>query len=102
MKFVYTNENRLLVSNFQNMLLNAGMDITLKNEFAAGASGDLPFLNTWPEIWVMNDEDYDQALAIINKVLSENDTDDWLCTQCGESNSSAFELCWNCQREKVS
>jgi len=101
MKFIYTNENRLLVSNFQNILLNEGIAITLKNEYAAGASGDIPFLNTWPEIWVVNDEDYAQALEIISKTLNQNNTDYWVCTQCGEQNTSAFEVCWNCQNENV-
>ncbi|MFT7414439.1 MAG: hypothetical protein ACI9FO_001098, partial [Methylophagaceae bacterium] len=41
MKLLYTNENRYLVHNIQNLVENSGIAIMLKNEFAAGAAGDL-------------------------------------------------------------
>lgn len=102
MKLIYTHENRMLVSNLQNILHNAGVTVTLKNEYAAGASGDLAFLSTWPELWVLEEAEYPKAMKIINDVLNKNHKDDWLCNQCGEKNSSAFEWCWNCQNENSS
>jgi hypothetical protein len=41
MKLIYTHENRLLVSNAQNMVEQANINTTLKNEYAAGAMGDI-------------------------------------------------------------
>ncbi|RYF98560.1 MAG: DUF2007 domain-containing protein [Chitinophagaceae bacterium] len=99
MKLIYTHENRLLVSNIQNILDNAGIAVTLKNEYAAGASGDLSFLNTWLEVWVINDEDYEKALIITNKAFNSNHTTEWVCTDCKETNDASFDLCWNCQKE---
>lgn len=102
MKLIYTNENRLLVSNLQNILQNEGIATCLKNEFASGASGDLSFLSTWPEIWVLNEADYLLSLDIIHTVLDNSNTTEWCCSQCGEINSAPFDYCWNCQNEKVS
>jgi len=99
MKLIYTHENRLLVSNVQNILENAGIVVTLKNEFVGSASGDLSFLNTWPEVWVLNEYDYEQAVQLINKTLNHENNDEWTCKSCNERNSITFDLCWNCQKE---
>lgn len=101
MKLIYTHENRLLVSNAQNILENAGIAVTLKNEYAGGASGDLSFLNTWLELWVINDEDYDKATHSIKAALNSTNDSEWMCSSCNETNSASFELCWNCQEEKL-
>lgn len=101
MKLIYTHENRLLVSNVQNMLENGGVAITLKNEFAGGGSGDLSFLTTWLEVWVTHDEDYEVAMDLIKTSLNNTSIEDWICTSCKESNAASFDLCWNCQTESV-
>ena len=99
MKLIYTNENRLLVSNVKNILENAGLVIILKNEFSGAGVGDLSAFDTWMEAWLVNDEDYQKAMNLINTSLSNTNLVDWICEECNESNTSAFELCWNCQHE---
>lgn len=47
MKLIYTNENRFLVSNMKNIVENAGIEVTLKNEFAFGGVGDLSPFECW-------------------------------------------------------
>lgn len=101
MKLIYTHENRLLVSNVQNILENAGIAATLKNEFVGSASGDLSFLSTWPEVWILNENDYDQAMHLVNTVLNNEPSSEWTCNQCHENNAASFDLCWNCQKENV-
>jgi hypothetical protein len=78
------------------------LSVFLKNEFAAGGSVDLAPLETWVELWVTNDSDYDQAMSIQAMSIIENfqksgDKADWLCQSCGEENSGSFKFCWNCQ-----
>jgi len=99
MKLLYSNENRFIVSNIQNIIENSGIDINLKNEFIAGAAGDLAPLDTWMEIWV-DDKDYTRAINIINALELNNNLNDWVCNSCHEKNSSSFEICWQCQNEK--
>jgi len=96
MKLLYTNENRYLVHNIQNIIENAGIDIMLKNEFAAGAAGDLVPHETWLELWVVNDADYDQAINIMESSFSDANDPQWICTHCNEKNDASFDFCWKC------
>jgi len=100
MKLIYTNENQFIVSNVQNVVQNAGIDVTLKNEYVAGGAGDLSPFDTWLELWVTEDKDYDKAIKIIASINNTDNTDDWFCSQCHEKNSSSFEICWQCQHER--
>jgi len=99
MKLLYTNENRYLVNNIQNIVDNAGISTMLKNEFAAGAAGDLVPHETWLELWVIEDRDYDQAVLLLDNTFSKASDATWQCNQCKETNNASFEFCWNCQNE---
>ena len=96
MKLLYTNENRYLVHNIQNLVENSGIKIMLKNEFAAGASGLLVPHETWLELWVVNDEDYDRAIDVLSSSFSRDDDIAWICNNCQEQNDASFDFCWNC------
>lgn len=96
MKLVYTNENRMIVGNAKNLLDAAGIEVLLKNEFAAGGLGDLPVFDTWMEIWVSDDADYQRACELLESALSDQAAAEWLCQPCGERNDASFELCWQC------
>ncbi len=97
MKLIYTDENRYLVHNIQNIVENAGITIMLKNEFAAGAAGDLVPHETWLELWVVNDEDYDKTMLLIDSSFSNENEPEWVCSNCKERNDASFDFCWNCQ-----
>jgi hypothetical protein len=99
MKLIYTNENRLLVGNAKNILEAHGIEVILKNEFAQSAVGQTSPSDTWPELWLMNDSDYESASRVIGSSLSEENAPEWICSQCGESNDASFEICWKCQSE---
>lgn len=97
MKLIYTNENRLLVSNIQNIVENVGISVMLKNEYAGGAAGELIPHETWLELWVVDDEDYDKAMHTIDNAFSSPDSTGWHCTHCNEHNDASFDFCWQCQ-----
>jgi len=99
MKLVYTHENRFLVFNIQNIIESHRIDTFLKNEFIAGAAGDIAPHETWPELWVKNDNDYDLAMLLIKDTLEQKNDKTWLCRHCHETNNSSFDFCWNCQSE---
>lgn len=101
MKLIYTHENRFMVANACNILEQAGIRVVWKNEFASSAIGEISPFDTWPELWVIDEADYDQAVQIIANALSAPNAPEWVCTSCNENNDSAFETCWNCQTEKV-
>ncbi len=97
MKRVYANQGLALVYHFKNLLESAGIACMLKNEMLFMASGELPPIAVWPEIWV-NDSQYDEAKAIIEQALSEDTRrgSPWKCPHCGESHEAQFTECWNC------
>jgi len=98
MQLVYSNAQLVLVVNAQNTLQEAGIESQLKNEFLAGAAGDLSPFDTWPELWV-SPADVDKASALIDAISSVQGSD-WRCRECGEENGSAFEQCWKCSEER--
>jgi len=100
MKLIYSNENRFIVSNIQNVIENAGIETLLKNEFIAGAAGDLAPLDTWLELWIKNDKNYIKAVNIINALDETKNNNSWVCDNCHEKNGVAFEICWRCQNAK--
>lgn len=99
MKLIYTNENRFLVNNVKNIVENAGIEVALKNEFAGGAAGGLVVFETWLELCVVDDADYDEAMRVIEALNSSEKVNDWVCSQCNETNDASFEICWKCQSE---
>ena len=100
MKLVYTNENRLIVSNARNIVAEAGIEVTLKNEFAAGGLGELSAFDTWLQLWVVNDSDYQRACQLIATSLSKAGSTEWICGNCQEHNDPSFETCWKCQSDR--
>lgn len=99
MKLVYTNENKIIVENIRNLLAMEGIESVLRNEYAGGGMGELPPVETWPEIWV-EPEDYSRAEVLVDNLMNAAPKEGWLCRGCGEENAAAFEICWNCQSQK--
>jgi len=100
-KLIYTNENRFLVGNARNIVENSGIAVTLKNEYAAGGIGELSPFDSWPELWVLDDSDYEAAVRLIASVTDPKSREQWVCNNCAETNDASFEFCWNCRSEKT-
>jgi hypothetical protein len=100
MKLIYSNENQMMAINIKNIIEAQGIQLIIKNEFAQGAIGELSLTDSWPEIWVVHDNEYDRALEILASIASIGEGDDWLCQYCSEENACAFDICWNCQSDK--
>lgn len=99
MLLLYTHENRFMVENIKNLLEPIGFELVIKNEFANGGIGELAVFDCWPELWLVNENDYNAASNALEKLLNSSELD-WQCAQCKESNAGSFELCWNCNYEK--
>lgn len=97
MKLIYTHQNNMMVESVRSLLNYERIETQLKNEYASGASGDLAAIETWPEVWVVNEKDYKKAEELVESVLSKTKGSDWFCRECKEKNADTFELCWNCQ-----
>jgi hypothetical protein len=98
MKLIYTSEDRFMVWGVKNSLEMSGFKCHIRNEFASGGAGDIAPIDTWPEVWLENDADYDTAYEFLHRhILNQYELgNDWICSNCGEKNGGAFEFCWNC------
>jgi len=99
MKKLFTHENRMIVFNLRNVLDGEGIETRVINEFAAGGAGDLPAFDTWPELWVADERQFERAREIVDGIIGGERRGEWYC-QCGEQMDAAFRICWNCGRSR--
>ena len=95
MKRVFRAASLLQVAHARNVLIAAGIDSELRNQYLAGALGDLPMLETWPQLWVEDDWE-SAALRALQKAEAAPTGATWNCSQCGEQLEPQFTTCWRC------
>lgn len=100
---IFTDERPFILVQLKQRLNEAGISCFIKNELLAGGTGDLPFTETWPELWLHQKSDYPEALTIVEdfkKTLDKvDDFPDWTCPQCGENNEGQYGVCWSCGQQ---
>ncbi len=104
MKKIFVDEFIVWVTQAKNILDDADIPCFIKNEFSTSVAGEVPFVETWPELWIHRNSDFQQAMALVQPLKdnrqSTPDEDielaDWNCPQCGETNEGHFSLCWSC------
>jgi hypothetical protein len=94
MKRVFRAASLLQVAHARNVLIAAGIDSELRNQYLAGALGDLPMLETWPQLLV-EDQLESAALRALEKASAAPTGAPWIC-QCGEQLEPQFTTCWRC------
>jgi hypothetical protein len=94
-KRVFRAASLIQVAHARNVLLSAGIPSELRNQYLAGALGDLPMLETWPQLFV---EDTDEAAALraLARAAVAPSGDSWTCELCGEVLEPQFTSCWRC------
>ena len=87
------------VGHYQSILESHGIETHLKNLTLSSIMGDVPFAEVFPELWVVNDADYDEALRLLqeHRDLVPPRAADWICPNCGEQVPKEFDVCWNCE-----
>ena len=74
-----------------------GIETFLKNQFGFGGTGELPFVETVPQLFVLHKNDIEKAKKLIeeaNETLTVSET--WTCPKCGTEIEGRFTDCWNC------
>jgi len=84
-----------------SMLEQAGIKFVVRNQYLSGAMGELPITECWPEIWVTDQQEFEQAMDIVRIATAEltNNSGPWHC-RCGEQNEGQFASCWKCGSDK--
>jgi hypothetical protein len=98
MRRICSDQNATVVWHLRNILTSAGIDCTMRNEFASGGVGQLSTFDAWPELWVEDRDEY-RARMVLKSTFEAADHPDWTCPQCGESIGGAFASCWNCTQD---
>jgi len=77
-------------------LSSLGITTYIFNANAAGALGEVPFMQAQPEIWVEDDSQEYRAREVLADFLSIKPGPDKPCPRCGERNPGNFMSCWQC------
>jgi hypothetical protein len=95
MPCVYTAADLTMVGHLRNLLEQSGIPCYLRNDLGAG---ELPPIESWPELWLENEADAPQAQAIIESALHDPPAQlaSWTCPRCGELLEGQFTECWSC------
>lgn len=101
MKKLTSSESLVTINHYKNVLESEGIPCQIRNEFLGGIAGEMPLQEVWPELWIINDIDYDRAKQLLdNAIADESPHVNWKCHKCGEENEGQFAACWNCGTEQ--
>jgi len=98
MKRVYRSELLPDVGHWKNVLELRGIACELRHMHLASIVGELPWLEAWPELWVLDDRDAELAARIIRegRARALDGGNAWSCPACGERLEAQFTTCWSC------
>jgi hypothetical protein len=98
-KRVYRAASLLQVAHARNVLITAGVRCEMRNLYLAGAMGDLPMMETWPQLYV-EDADEQYALGVLARASDTQAGPPWICEGCSEQLEPQFTTCWRCGHER--
>jgi hypothetical protein len=103
MKRLFTSSDQIAVAQLKGILESEGILCILKNEMLTGLAGEVPFTETFPEVWVVNPGDYDRAEAIKRewRQVVSSTGQNWTCPTCGEILEPQFSSCWRCNAPRL-
>lgn len=98
MRQIYTSPNTALVNHLRSILEALGIPCRVRGEFLSAAVGELPPIECWAELWVVDDSRYDDANEVIRRAAAGGDDagTPWTCDGCGERIEGTFGECWKC------
>jgi len=93
---------RSLAMMLKELLVAEGVPCLIRNEELFAALGEIPFIECQPELWVIDDEVYPRAKALLDAWLREDSAvgPPWTCPGCGEVMEGQFGACWKCDRPR--
>lgn len=79
-------------------LNSLGIVTHILNANAAGALGEVPFMQALPEVWIDDDAQEDRAREALAGLSNAPMRCEKNCPHCGETNPGNFLSCWQCGR----
>lgn len=100
MKELFRESDYTKVGYFESVLEAEGIPTLVRNKHLTMAGlSEIPIPEFFPALCVMRDEDYEPAMEIIRKHLTENCAGverEVNCPACRELNPGNFDICWSC------
>lgn len=69
---VYESFDLAQVGALRSLLEANGVQTFLKNEFASGALGELPFQDIAPQLYVLKDRDLERAETMVSEFVGDS------------------------------
>ena len=87
------------VGHYQSILEGEGITAKIRNLGTSSGSGEIPFTEVYPELWVVEDAEYDRALKILEPYHDKETPEEspWVCPNCSEQLPGSFGQCWQCE-----
>ena len=98
---VYSAQNAFEVHNIKHALEAQGIECVIRGENLRTGIGDLPPIECWAELWILDVGEKELAETVIAGA-ADRQTPAWTCFSCGESVDGDFDSCWNCQAARPS
>jgi hypothetical protein len=93
LKRVFSSYNQTAVYHARNLLEGAGLKVLVRNAILSSAMGELPPTECQAELWLLDDDDFAKAQALLSTTVEGTD---WTCAGCGETLGPQFTQCWRC------
>ena len=102
MRKVFTAESLVEVAHLRNVLEAEGIRCFVRNEGLAGVMGEIPYVECWPELWVVRNGDALRARGLVDEARQAATLHgpDWRCERCGELVEGQFDSCWRCAEDR--
>ena len=102
MKKLYVSQSLVDVESRKELLDEEEIPCTIKNQRSAMLGGEVPFVEVFPELWVLQDKDFERAQNLLKDWGEAPPLDNtaWTCVSCGEVHQKEFTTCWKCNKER--
>lgn len=101
MRKLYQAANLFEAQILRDRLETAHLRAEVFNAHAHSAAGALPVTESYPEVWILEDNDWDLAQKALAEILAERHMEykEQICCHCGETVPGNFGTCWRCGRD---
>ena len=102
MKKLYVSQSLIDVESRKELLDQADIPCMIKNQRSTMLGGEVPFVEVFPELWVLQDEDLERGQILLKdwEDAQPLKTTPWTCANCGEVLQKEFTSCWKCNQER--
>ena len=103
MKKLYVSQSLIDVESRKEMMNQARIPCMIKNQRSAMLGGEVPFVEVFPELWVLHDDDLARAKTLLKawEEAQPLEATSWTCGNCSEIHQKEFTTCWKCNQERT-